>query len=75
LGVPNGNWPKAVDTRPTTQLEVGAVSNSSEQQAEKTSMAGAAKPIAHDTWVDPKAVPGCSGRQCRFITVYREADV
>ena len=46
-----------------------------EQQAERTPTPGATRPPAPDTWVDPRVVPGCSGRQRRFITVYREADV
>ena len=33
-----------------------------EQQAKKMPMVGAARPLAQDTWVDPRAVPGCSGR-------------
>ena len=41
-----------------------------EQQAEKMPMAGAIRPLAQDTWVDPRAVPGCSRRQCWFRTVY-----
>ena len=45
------------------------------QQAENTPIVGAARPLAQDTWVDPRAVPRCSGRQHRFRTVYREADV
>ena len=46
-----------------------------EQQAEKTPMVGAARPLAQDMRVDPRAVPGCSERQHRFKTVYRKADV
>ena len=46
-----------------------------EQQTEKTPTAGAARPPAPNTRVDPRAVPGCSRRQCQFRTVYREADV
>jgi hypothetical protein len=30
LGMPRSDWPEAVDARPTTQLEEGAVSTSSE---------------------------------------------
>ena len=46
-----------------------------EQQAKETPMMGAIRPPAQDTRVDPRVVPGCSGRQRRFRTVYREADV
>ena len=46
-----------------------------EQQAERTPTPGATRPPAPDTWVDPRVVPGCSGRQRRFRTVYWEADV
>ena len=46
-----------------------------EQQVEETPTAGEARPPAQDTRVDPKAVPGCSGRQRRFRTVYRKANV
>ena len=45
-----------------------------EQHAERMSMAGATRPPAQDTRVDPTAVPRCSGRQRQFRTVYREAD-
>ena len=33
-----------------------------EQQAEERLMAGAARPPAQGMWVDPRAVPRCSGR-------------
>jgi len=46
-----------------------------EQQAEKMPTAGAARPLAQDMLVDPRAVPRCSRRQCWFITVYQEANV
>ena len=46
-----------------------------EQRAEERSMVGAARPLAQGMRVDPRAVPGCSGRQRPFRTVYREADV
>ena len=46
-----------------------------EQQAEERLMAGAVRPLAQGLGVDPRAVPGCSGRQRRFRTMYREADV
>ena len=46
-----------------------------EQQAEKTPTAGATRPLAQATWVEPRVVPGCSGRQRWFRTIYREVDV
>ena len=46
-----------------------------EQQAKKTPTAGAIRPLAQDTRVDPRAVLGCSGRLRQFRTIYREADV
>ena len=63
----------ARNTRAEVQPEGGE--GVPEQQVEKMPTAEAIRPLAQATWVDPRAVLGCSGRQRRFRTVYQEANV
>ena len=69
--------PSTKTTSRNTHVEVQSKGGEGvpEQQAEKTPTAGAVRPPAQATWVDPRVVPRCSGRQRWFRTVYREADV
>ena len=46
-----------------------------EQQGEERPTTGVIRPLAQGTRVDPRVMPGCSRRQRRFRTIYREADV
>ena len=46
-----------------------------EQQAEERPTVRAARPLAQGTRVDPRAMPGCSGTQRWFRTVYQEANM
>ena len=48
----------------SVEVQLGGGEGALEQQAKERPMARAARPPTQDTQVDPRAVPGCSVRQC-----------